>query len=216
MPQVSLGGKKRKKIQVNSQCLTSTRLSSWYPNTETRVAAWLSHWMDSGVVWTPTRVLPYSIDRSFGFCYAAAAIAMHRRVITLAFHYILKSLYHLPVRMKREREEKHADGYKTHHGGAFRIDRQGVRCHHNATIIALFFFFLLQSFCPVAFFFSPGRAAGHHHQHIHTHVLYIRVFLCAQPHGVQHTEFLITRSQPIKVNMFSKALWGCVVALLGT
>lgn len=103
-------------------------------------------------MWTPTRVLPYSIDRSFGFCYAAAAIAMHRRVITLAFHYILKSLYHLPVRMKREREEKHADGYKTHHGGAFRIDRQGVRCHHNAAIIALFFFFLLQSFCPVAFF----------------------------------------------------------------
>jgi hypothetical protein len=42
--------------------------------------------------------------------------------------------------------------------------------------------------------------------HTHTHVLYIRVFLCAQPHGVQHTEFLITRSQPIKVNMFSKAL----------
>lgn len=134
-----------------------------------------------------------------------AAAAMHRRVITLAFHYILKSLYHLPVRMKREREEKHADGYKTHHGGAFRIDRQGVRCHHNAAIIALFFFFLLQSFCPVAFFFLLTWTCCWPPAHTHTHVLYIRVFLCAQPHGVQHTEFLITRSQPIKVNMFSKA-----------
>jgi hypothetical protein len=34
-----------------------------------------------------------------------------------------------------------------------------------------------------------------------------------QPHGVQHTEFLITRFEPIKVNMFLKKLWGCCCCL---
>lgn len=115
-----------------------------------------------------------------------AAAAMHRRVITLAFHYILKSLYHLPVRMKREREEKHADGYKTHHGGAFRIDRQGVRCHHNAAIIALFFFFLLQSFCPVAFFFLLTWTCCWPPAHTHTRIIHPCFSLCSTPWGSTH------------------------------
>ena len=118
---------------------------------------------------------------------------------------------------------------KIHHGGALSlilfVGYKIVRAC-AATITPSYescpFFFLFQSFCPVAFFplliFSPDvccvllAAVAGHQQKQRTYSIYM--FLYATPWGSTHTEFLITRFEPIKVNMFSKSLK--LLLLLGT
>lgn len=123
MPQVSW----EEKDQVNSQCLTSTRLYSFlgmYPQQKRGCLAFALDGLRIGR-WTPTRVLPYSVavDRSFSrlllCCCCCYTQACNYSCLSLSIEEPLS----FPVREKGEKRNTRMD--KTHHGGALSYGSSG-------------------------------------------------------------------------------------------